>query len=156
MSFLLAIGGASLALALQASGPQVNIETDEVAAVDTCIQQVPENSEELSREEMKAFIACIFQQTAMQMDSQLPIKIDETSTLVAVSASGPQFNYTYVLDVTASELPKGAAASIESGTRQDVCANPDMVSTMENGGAFFYRWLDRSGTPIHTALFSSC
>ena len=31
-----------------------------------------------------------------------------------------------------------------------------MVATMKRGGSYFYRWLDRSGAVIHTALVASC
>ena len=154
MSILLAMG--VLAFAIQASGETPELQTDTQASLNACISVAPPEDADMDSVDWKPFIGCIFQQTAAQMDTQLPIKIDDTTTLVAVSATGPQFNYTYVADMLVGDLAPGSAASIERATRQTVCQSPDMVATMKRGGSYFYRWLDRSGAVIHTALVARC
>ena len=156
MSILLAVGGAALAFAVQASGDADEVRIDPESSFDACVEAAPANETEMDRDAWKALIACVFQQTAMQIDAQLPVKIDDTSTLVAVSSVGPQFNYTYVVNTLVDEMAAGAPATIEKSTRTNVCEDPDMLATIQRGGSYFYRWLDRSGAVIHTTLIEGC
>ena len=110
----------------------------------------------MTDKQWKAFIGCIFRETAAQIDSQLPIRIDDTWTLVAISANGAQLNYTYVMNGAASDLSPSAGANIAKAARRNVCADTDMAATFGRGGSYFYRWLDRSGAVIHTTLIEGC
>lgn len=156
MSILPAMGGAALAFAVQASGDTPEVRVDPESSFDACVGAAPDDETEMDRDAWKALIACVFQQTAMQIDAQLPIKLDDSSTLVAVSSVGPQFNYTYVVNTLVGEIAAGAPAAIEKSTRASVCEDPDMLATIQRGGSYFYRWLDRSGAVIHTTLIEGC
>jgi hypothetical protein len=156
MSFLSVGVGAVLALALQASGSTTNVETDADAVADVCTSLATPDIESMSEDQWKAFIACIFRETAAQIDPQLPIKVDDTTSMVAISATGARINYTYVVNRAASDFSPSQKANIATNARQSVCGDPDMLATLNRGGSYFYRWLDRSGAVIQTALIDNC
>ncbi|MEL7691437.1 hypothetical protein [Citromicrobium bathyomarinum] len=156
MSFLSVGVGAVLALALQASGSTTNVETDAGAVADVCISLATPDTEGMSEDEWKAFIGCIFRETAAQIDPQLPMKLDDTTSIVAISATGARLNYTYVVNRAASDFSPSQKEYIATSARKSVCGDPDMLATLNRGGSYFYRWLDRSGAVLQTALIDRC
>ena len=150
-------GAALLAMTMQAQGSDSGFVTDQQAATAPCLNGSEEAAaDSLSRAEWQKIIACIFQNTAAQMTPQLPKQMDEGISLVAVSSSGPTFNYTYIVDIAASEVTDGGRAGLSSATRKNVCADGSMLTTLEYGGSYFYRWLDRTGTKLHELRIESC
>lgn len=158
MAILTGMSGAALALLLQTQAPPVQFNTDQAAATDPCIAQFKTSIEtnSVSDEEWKAIITCVFANTAVQMDSELPKKIDEITTLVSVSSDGPTFKYVYVLDVLASDVQQQNIDSLRAATRQNACTTESMTRTMSLGGSYFYRWVDRQGTLLTTMLIEGC
>ena len=150
--------GPALALLLQANSPQVDFDTDVEAATSDCVAPYGEavESNTLSDAQWKEIIACVFANTAAQMDAQLPKKVDPITTLVSVSSNGPTYNYTYVLDVSMADVRQDNIDSLEAATRQNACSDPAMSQTIALGGAYFYRWVDRTGTRITSMRIDAC
>ena len=142
---------ALLALTMQAHSGSTNskLKTDSDAAIATCVDPSTDA-------QMTAIIACIFSETAAQMDAGLPSKIDEITTLVAVSSHGTTFKYVYVLDVETADVRQQNIDALEASTRQNACTNANMMQTMEAGGSYFYRWVDRSGVLITSFTIEGC
>ena len=158
MSFLIASGAAVLALTMQAHGAYAKPQTDSDAAVDECVAEDRQNvpADQLSKADLATIIGCIFRATSDQISSQLPMKMDATTTLVAVSSTGPRLNYTYLVDVNARDFGAQQVATLAESTRLSVCQSSDMADTISMGGSFFYRWVDKSGTALHSMLIESC
>jgi len=155
MAIFVGMSAAALAMALQAHGTGPQFDTDTEAATAPCVGGYGEDSTPTAAQ-WQEIIACVFGNTAAQMDAQLPQKIDEITTLVSVSSNGPTFNYTYVLDVATAEVGQANIDSLEAATRQNACTEPSMKQTIGLGGAYFYRWVDRSGTQITTLRIDAC
>ncbi|NCP18914.1 MAG: hypothetical protein GW855_07130 [Erythrobacter sp.] len=158
MTILVGAGTAVLALLLQAHGAKAEFETDVEAATTGCIEPHRDaiESQSVGDAEWKQIITCVFANTAAQMDAQLPKKIDPITTLVSVSSNGATFNYTYVIDVATADFRQENIDSLEAAARQNACTDPSMTQTMELGGAYFYRWVDRTGTQITTLRIEGC
>lgn len=158
MAIIAGMSAAALALLLQAQSPQVQFETDTEAATSPCTEGREDaiDGNSVSDAEWKEIIACVFANTAAQMDPQLPKKVDEITTLVAVSSNGPTFNYTYVLDISLADVRQQNIDSLEATTMQNACSDPSMSQTIVLGGSYFYRWVDRSGTQITSMLIDAC
>ncbi|WP_370177548.1 hypothetical protein [Alteriqipengyuania sp.] len=149
-------GAALFALTMQAHSGTTNgkLNTDSDAAIATCVD--PSIGQNPTDAQMTAIIACIFSETAAQMDAGLPSKIDEITTLVAVSSHGTTFKYVYVLDVETADVRQQNIDALEASTRQNACTNANMMQTMEAGGSYFYRWVDRSGVLITSFTIEGC
>lgn len=158
MSIIMGVGGAALALMLQAQAPKMEFNTDEDAATKPCLTQYEGSAaaNSVSEAEWKAIIACIFTNTAAQMDTELPRQVDQITSLVAVSSHGPTFNYIYVLDVAKADVRQHQIDSLKAATRENACTAEDMTTTMRYGGSYFYRWVDRQGKLITTMLIEGC
>ena len=152
------LGGALLALLMQAHGPQVEFETDTQAATESCTQgrEAALRSGTVTDAQWKEIIACVFANTAAQMDTQLPRKMDAITTLVSVSSTGATFNYTYVLDLAKADVRQENIDSLEAATRENACTDSSMTQTIGLGGSYFYRWVDRSGAKITSMLIDAC
>lgn len=158
MAILSIAGAAALLLSMQAHGAQPDFETDVQAATAPCIEanRTAIESNSVTDAQWKEIITCVFTNTAAQMDSQLPKKVDQMTTLVSVSSNGPTFNYTYVLDVAMDSVRQENIDSLEAATQQNTCSTDSMVNTISLGGSYFYRWVDRSGTQITSMLIDGC
>tara|TARA_B100000678_G_C18127411_1_gene469273 strand:+ start:137 stop:613 length:477 start_codon:yes stop_codon:yes gene_type:complete len=158
MEIVTSLGAAALALLLQTQGSQPDFGVDQAAATQPCTDQYADslNANSVSDEEWIAIISCVFTNTAAQMDAGLPEKIDEITSLVSVSSNGATFKYVYVLDVDVADVRQANIDSLKAATRNNACTSANMVQTMELGGSYFYRWVDRSGTLITTMLIEGC
>lgn len=158
MAISVGLGAAVLAMALQAQSPQADFDTDTDAATSPCIEAHRDTlqSNSVTEAQWKEIIACVFANTAAQMDSQLPKKMDPITTLVSVSSNGPTFNYTYVLDVSMADVRQQNIESLQAATRKNACGDASMSQTIGLGGAYFYRWVDRSGTQITSMRIDAC
>jgi len=155
MAILFGMSAAALAMAMQAQATKPAFETDSDAAIAPCVAGY-DQTRDPTPAEWKQIISCVFTNTAAQMDAQLPKKIDQITTLVSVSSSGPTFNYTYVLDVSMADVQQANIDSLEAATRENACTDPSMTQTMALGGSYFYRWVDRSGNQITTLRIEGC
>lgn len=90
-----------------------------------------------------------------QVRSQLPIRVDEITTMTAISAAGTQVLYDMRLDIDI-EATDLAAASAEQQAYADraACEERDTRRLIEAGAALTYRYTDRNGDQFQTRIES--
>lgn len=98
-------------------------------------------------------IACIQKANAEALNAQAPIKLDEVTTLSAVSARGTVLTYHYTIEADAASVTPEAVSGIISDTRESACANLRSIAV---GAGFRYVWVDRNGTMIAETTVDSC
>ena len=149
----LAGGGAAAA---QPANPPVNIDTAQ--AVNACMspaeQRRPLN--QTTPAQRRRVIACVNAAAARQANAQLPAQVDEMTRLDRITAVGMVLTYHATITRAKAELPANAGQMLESSTRANVCAQPNMVQTMQMGGIYGYRWVDRNGVLIHQIRITGC
>jgi hypothetical protein len=101
-------------------------------------------------------VTCLTAASARQLEAQLPRQVDALTRLDQVSAAGTELTYHYSIGRSAADLPADVGARLESATRAYVCAQHSMVSTMQMGGAYVYRWADSAGQLIHQMRITGC
>lgn len=138
--------------------PKTNLTMNAQAAVNACVtpEQQAMPIESLTPEQRIQMVSCLNTQSANQLRGQLPVRIDQATTLVDLQAQGPVLNYRYRVDMDSSSLPPNAGAQIEQQTRNAACANRDARRLLELGGAYAYTWVDRGGQTIHSMQLTSC
>ncbi|MEW4448306.1 hypothetical protein [Qipengyuania sp. JC766] len=148
----------ALGLAAQGQAQEAEVQLDEQLAVDACI--APEDQQrdmsEFSREQRDAILACSFKEAERQLAPQLPLQLDDVTQIVAVSADGLVFSYRYAIDIETADVGAEAASFLSEATRENVCNDPDMLATMQEGGSFAYAWYDNSDKLIHRMTVSTC
>lgn len=93
----------------------------------------------------------IFQETAREMQSQLPMRVDEITVLTAVSSDGNSLFFDYSVEQQI-DLPNG----FESGLRENICS-PDVFGTaIERGGRFISTYVGPDGNQIAAFVISQC
>lgn len=147
------LGGASFAGVAGAAQ-----QPDPMAAVNACLtkEQQARSIGEFSLQQRQAMITCLNAHTVRQMQSSLPIRVDNTTSLTQLTSDGPATIYHYRITHAAPALPADFASRIEAATRANVCGNEQMRATVGYGGAFEYRWSDNAGRPIHRMRVTSC
>jgi len=135
-----------------------NLTTNPQAAVAACLtpEQQRMSTDSMTLEQRRQAVGCIFAQTANQIRTQLPVKIDAVTSMVDIQAQGHVLRYSYRVEVDASSLPPTASAQLDQQTRSGTCGNPQTRAALDLGGAYAFTWSDRAGQPIHSVQIDSC
>ena len=149
----LSIWIAAAALAAQVGTASSAEEAAETAA-RTCVapEDATRSIDSFSLAERQALIACSQQVVASLLSERLPIHLDESTTLVAVTAMGTELTYEY-------RVSKGAAAfdgGFDARMARSVCAHPGRVIAISQGGAYRHIWKDGSGRVLHRLTVDRC
>jgi hypothetical protein len=151
----LSFGGAAATQDTPAS-PRVTIDSNQV--IDACMspadrQRSWDDSSPALRHQI---LVCLTMASARQLNAGLPRQLDALTRLDQVSAADTELSYHYSVGRLTAELPGDLAGRLETATHAYVCAQPDMVSTMQRGGAYAYRWTDSAGQLIHQMRITGC
>ena len=101
-------------------------------------------------------VACANAESARQLNAQMPMRVDEITTVESVAAFGPEFVYNVRVEVDAAGVTAAMRDNLSAGTRNYVCNAADMRQTIGNGGRYRYRWADRAGRPVNEILIDRC
>jgi hypothetical protein len=92
---------------------------------------------------------------ASEFDGKLPQKIDDYTTLIAVTPSGVTLTYSYILDL--SDLKKAGVnvndafmKAVRSNTTKIDCNNPKVVQAFKRGVIYHYIYFDTHAKQIGT------
>ena len=110
----------------------------------------------LPRAEAEAKMACFLREGAKQFNRNLPLKVDEITTLERLSTEGARLTYHYVIDRPAAEVPETMREALRTATKAQVCKAEDMRATIRAGGSYRYLWVDRMRTPLAETVVSAC
>lgn len=161
VALLLGIGtGASTRPAAQDSKDATDpkLKLDERAATNACVPAAEQKRpiETFTAQRKREIIACINAQAARDARGQLPVQLDEITTLEAISASGTVLTYRYRVAKDVSEIAPAVVERLGASVREKVCKSEDMRSAIQMGGSYAYAWIDRSGKPIHQLQIDRC
>jgi len=84
---------------------------------------------------------------------KLPLKLDETTTLVSVNRSGLTVRYHHHLKLTAADFSPDDRATTRATIAARVCGSQPMRSYMEAGYTYIYTFDDRFGQPLAEFTF---
>lgn len=145
-------------LATAAGAQPENVRTDSAAVVRACIPAGQENRQlsDLSPAERTAMMSCAQREAARQLNAQTPIRVDELSSVTAVSAEGTQLTYHMQVQVDAAAVTAAQRDGVAQATRNNVCGLEQMRRTMTNGGSYRYVWTDQAGTEITRTVIAGC
>ena len=91
--------------------------------------------------------------TEADMKSNLPLRVDQNTTLVDVKYGKTHSTYWYVVDKADQFDPQETARRVQSG----VCANADNSSTMKKEGfSYEYHYRTNDGLPLTDFKITSC
>lgn len=77
-------------------------------------------------------------------ESQMPITVDNVTTLAQIEAVGAQLRRTYVVDLEDMTMTD----EFRQGSRNDICGHPPFTSLIRAGGAIQEVYVERSGREI--------
>ena len=137
-----------------ASGQSVDTEATAAACVPP--GELARPMAELTESQRRALIACANATAARQLNSQMPMRVDDITILESVEAVGTTVVYNQRANVDARNVTPAIKASIDQSVRANVCGSEDMRSTISYGGAYTYVWIDRSGNFIHRLHITGC
>ena len=146
------------AAATQETPPSLPVNVDTEQAVNACVASADRNRPlaELSLAQRRRIVACVFANTARQINSQLPTQVDEITRLDRITVSGPVLTYHYTISRRLAELPANVRELAEQSTRSKACSEANMRQTLQMGGAYGYRWVDADGREIHIFRIEAC
>ena len=91
--------------------------------------------------------------TEADMKSNLPLRVDQNTTLVDVKYGRTHSTYWYVVDKADQFGPQETARRVQSG----VCANADNSSTMKKEGfSYEYHYRTKDGLALTDFQITSC
>lgn len=149
-------GGGAAATQATSASPRVRVDSHQV--IDACIPPADAQLlwDDISPARRHQILACLTMASARQLNAELPQQLDALTRLDEVTAADTELGYHYSVSRLTAELPGDVAGRLETGTRAYVCAQPDMVSTMQRGGVYAYRWTDSAGQLIHQMRITGC
>lgn len=100
--------------------------------------------DDLSEAELAAGLAA----AAREINAQVPVELDEMTTLVSANASGADLTYTNRISVDAVEVDANFEELQRDVLKELVCGNEDMMVTINHGGSFTYEYIDPNGKPV--------
>lgn len=133
--------------------------TDDLqVVVASCAPQGPRTrpAEGLSPAARTAMLSCLARESARVLNAQLPLRIDEITTLRSVAADGPELTYLNDVEVDAAGLTAAQSAALIETTRNYVCSQPLMRAAVTAGASYRYIWLDRSGAEFNRMTIERC
>jgi hypothetical protein len=95
------------------------------------------------------------EEAARQMRPQLPMQVDQITTLVGVITAGNRIMYTMTLseDIPSREIAE-ATRNIQSHNVERVCGSQQTRRLIEAGGEMAYQYTDASGDAFATEVTS--
>ena len=86
---------------------------------------------------------------AKQMRPQLPMKVDEITTLQSVMSSGRLLIYNYTIELKKAEIDHAAFMSqMKNNLRTNVCEQKSMAEAIKYGGEYMYSYIGADGIRI--------
>lgn len=147
-------GPAGATAATGAGGLRIDSQALVRACLDPADANRPESS--FSAEEKRAMVTCVNREAARQASAQLPLRVDEVTTITSIVADGTTVIYNIRVDTDAASMPAVARERIETAARASACSRADMRQTMGMGGAYTYVWSDRAGRTFLQFRIDGC
>jgi hypothetical protein len=110
----------------------------------------------LSAAARTAALSCVARESARLIGGQLPMRIDEITTLRSVAADGPQLTYLNDVEVDGEGLTAEQSEALMATTRDYVCSQPLMRAAVSAGSSYRYIWFDRSGAEFNRMTIDRC
>lgn len=131
---------------------------DEAAAAvaKACGDHSAEAYAALPAAEARVFLNCLTRAVATELRKQLPIKVDEVTTVSGVEVDGAILTYKVAFDVDKASVTPAMLDILRTSTRKNVCGTDDMRWMIEAGAGYRYSWADRAGAPLGDLLVASC
>lgn len=81
-----------------------------------------------------------------QARAELPVKVDEVTTITAITASGNRVNYALQIaaDIPTAAIP-AAQREQQAALRQSVCSTRESRRIVEAGAVLVYNYTDQTG-----------
>ncbi len=157
-TFHILLVGLAFAAAAPASAQTTDVEKGADAAKVCGLDHDPTEAEfqALAPAKRQQIMACFQRQSALDMQPQLPMKVDAITTLRSVTAVGTQIRYDYVVDMDAATVTAEQRKGIEKTMQGKVCGSKDMATVVRNGGSYAYRWEGRGKALLHQLTISAC
>lgn len=90
-----------------------------------------------------------------EVKSKLPIKVDETTTLIDVRYEPTSTIYWYVVDV--DKVDPAALENFKRKIQENACGNAEVRRTIKDKGfTYDYRYANRAGAPLTAFVISEC
>jgi len=83
----------------------------------------------------------------MAADAQLPVSLDDVTTLTRIEAVGQQLQRTYVVELEGTKLTK----EFRSQIRKNICAWPLFFPILEAGGSIKEVYVEKTGRTVGSA-----
>lgn len=106
--------------------------------------------------ERSAMLTCLARESARAISGQLPLRIDEITTLRSVAADGPELTYLNDVEVDAAGLSADQNEDLIETTRAYVCGQPLMRAAVSAGSSYRYIWFDRTGAEFNRLTIERC
>jgi hypothetical protein len=108
--------------------------------------------------ETEGALAEIQRQVVRQVQPLLPMKIDEFTTLVAVTAVGPTVLYGYRVEKQSADIDVAAFKSATKSRLENQVCTSSMRKTLERGGSYRYLYYASDGVSLAevTIALSTC
>lgn len=101
-------------------------------------------------------LTCAQREVAREINSQTPIRVDDSTTLYATVAAGTTLIYNMRTTLRAEDVTPAFRAAQDEATRTNVCSLPDMRQLLSLGAAYEYLWWDQSGHFLHSVKIERC
>jgi hypothetical protein len=91
---------------------------------------------------------------AAEFRKQLPVKVDEYTTLQNVFSAGATLIYHYILSANSSDIEKQSFTSEMTGKLNgNVCGNNEMSKVIKAGGSYVYQYVSQDGVSVAEIKF---
>lgn len=144
--------GTGTAAAAQGEPAAVDMQ----AVVAGCVPQDRQAGPGISAAERSAMLTCLARESARAISGQLPLRIDEITTLRSVAADGPELTYLNDVEVDAAGLSADQNEDLIETTRAYVCGQPLMRAAVSAGSSYRYIWFDRTGAEFNRLTIERC
>jgi hypothetical protein len=110
----------------------------------------------LPRAEAAGRLACFTREIVSQLNAQLPVKVDEVTTLERVAAENATVIYHLRTSLPRTAWTAAALVEVKASVRTNLCGDSRTRNMIDIGGAYRVYWSDREGEPIADLFISSC
>lgn len=121
--------------------------------VSTVVKYATRDSRAPRESALKTALAEAQLLAAQNANKQVPIKLDDATTLIAVTAVGTSVVYNHRLSAPSADIDRSALAqALEPNILRGVCSTQSMLDVMKIGGAYHYRYLSSDNIQVAEAL----
>ena len=82
---------------------------------------------------------------AKELRKQLPMKVDEMTTLVTAASAGRTVIYSFRVEIEKERIPSDFIGNQEANLKNNLCAHPTMRKMMKKGASYSYLYTDFRG-----------